>query len=127
MSEHDWTTDPETGRSNSSPLYLALFAEVARLIRDGAAGSVLKPEWVNGKAGLIVAQLAHVHHLVPAAFPAPARTALREHIRAERAAQDEAAAEHAEYGRTIRSERAYGAVEALDRLLGVMDQMEAGQ
>ena len=37
MSEHDWTTDPETGRSNSSPLYLALFAEVARLIRDGAA------------------------------------------------------------------------------------------
>ena len=52
---------------------------------------------------------------------------LREHITQERAAQDEAAAEHAEYGRTIRSERAYGAVEALDRLLAVMDRIEAGQ
>ena len=50
---------------------------------------------------------------------------LREHITQERAAQDEAAAEHAEYGRDDRSERAYGAVEALDRLLATMDRMEA--
>ena len=52
-------------------------------------------------------------------------TALRDHITQERAAQDEAAAEHAEYGRDDRSERAYGAVEALDRLLATMDRMEA--
>ena len=50
---------------------------------------------------------------------------LREHIRTERAAQDELAAEHAEYGREFRSARAYGAVAALDRLLEVMDRMEA--
>ena len=52
---------------------------------------------------------------------------LREHITQERAALDEAAAEHAEYGRDDKSERAYGAVEALDRLLAVMDRIEAGQ
>jgi hypothetical protein len=61
----DWTIDPETNRSNSSPLFRSLVDEVARLIREGAAGGVLKPEWVYGKAGLIVAQLAHVHHLAP--------------------------------------------------------------
>jgi len=61
----DWTIDPETGRPNSAPLFRALVDEVERLIRDGAAGSVLRPEWVRGKAGLIMAQLAHVHHLAP--------------------------------------------------------------
>ena len=49
----------------------------------------------------------------------------REHIRTERATQDQLAAEHAEYGREFRSARAYGAVAALDRLLEVMDRMEA--
>ena len=68
--EADWTIDPETGRSNSSPLYRSLCAEVERLIRDGAAGSILRPEWVRGKAALVMAQLAHVHHLAPAAAPA---------------------------------------------------------
>jgi len=52
---------------------------------------------------------------------------LREHIRAERAAQDQLAAEHAGYGREFRSSRAYGAVAALDRLMTVMDEMEAGR
>ena len=62
----DWTVDPETGRSNSSLLYRSLCGEVERLIRGGAAGSVLKPEWVSDKAALVMAQLAHVHHLAPA-------------------------------------------------------------
>ena len=52
---------------------------------------------------------------------------LREHIRTERAAQDQLAAEHAESGHDWQTERAYGAVLILDRLMAVMDQMEAGQ
>ena len=52
---------------------------------------------------------------------------LREHITQERAALDEAAAEHAEYGRDNQSERCYEQVRLLDRLLAVMDELEAGQ
>ena len=54
-------------------------------------------------------------------------TALREHITEERAAQDELAADHAELGHDDQSERCYGRVEALDRVLAVMDRMEAGE
>ena len=52
---------------------------------------------------------------------------LRDHITAERAALDEAAAEHAEYGRDDQSERCYEQVRLLDRLLAVMDELEAGR
>jgi hypothetical protein len=59
----DWTADPETGRSNSSPLYRDLCAEVERLIRGDSH------KLIAGRAGdtvgLIMAQLAHVHHLAP--------------------------------------------------------------
>lgn len=64
----DWTADPETGRSNSSPLFQGLTDEVARLIRSEAHALL------NGRAdqaaAMIVAQLAHVHHLVPGDWPA---------------------------------------------------------
>ena len=50
---------------------------------------------------------------------------LREEIRQERAAQDEQAAGHGELGHWEQEERAYGRVEALDRLLATMDRMEA--
>jgi hypothetical protein len=50
-------------------------------------------------------------------------TSLRDHIRQERATQDDLAAEHAEYGRDDQSERAYGRVEAYDEMLATMDRM----
>ncbi len=49
---------------------------------------------------------------------------LRDHIREERAAQDQLAAEHAELEHDDQSERAYGRVEALDGLLATMDRLE---
>jgi hypothetical protein len=63
----DWTVNPETGRSNSSERFNELVDEVARLLGSGASGYVLDRRWIAGKAALIMAQLAHVHHLVPAA------------------------------------------------------------
>ena len=60
----DWTVDPETGRSNSSERFRELVQEVTRLLADGP-GWVFRPEWVASTAALIVAQLAHVHHLAP--------------------------------------------------------------
>ncbi len=51
--------------------------------------------------------------------------ALREEIRQERATQDQLAADHEESGHDWQTERAYGRVEALDRLLATMDRMEA--
>ena len=52
---------------------------------------------------------------------------LRIMIQRERAAQDDIAAEHAEYGRDGQSERAYGWVNALDWVMATMDRMETGQ
>jgi len=63
----DWTFDPETGRTNSSPLFRSLVSEVARLLGDGASGYILDRRWIEGQAQLIMAQLAHVHHLAPVA------------------------------------------------------------
>jgi hypothetical protein len=63
-SASDWTMDLETGRSNSSRQYTDLVAEVERLIREGG-GSCLSPGWARSTAGLIMAQLAHVHGLAP--------------------------------------------------------------
>jgi hypothetical protein len=58
----DWTTGNE-GRSNSSEAYEWLVAQVTRLILNDAH------QLINGRAnhtaGLIMAQLAHVHGLVP--------------------------------------------------------------
>lgn len=52
--------------------------------------------------------------------------ALRKEIRRERADQDRNAADHDELpGHESQTERAYGAVEALDRLMATMDRMEA--
>jgi hypothetical protein len=58
----DWTTD-DSGRSNSSPLYCELRAEIARLIRDDAYK--LLSGNAEATAGLILSQLAHVHGLAP--------------------------------------------------------------
>ena len=52
---------------------------------------------------------------------------LRDHITQERAAQDQLAGDHEESGHGWQTERAYGRVEALDRLLAVMDELEAGR
>jgi transcriptional regulator with XRE-family HTH domain len=64
--DHDWTVGAD-GRSNSSAAFVALRDAVERIIRDdshtlisGRAGST---------AGLIMAQLAHVHGLRPADPP----------------------------------------------------------
>lgn len=59
----DWTVDPETGRSDSSPLYLSLVLEVERLIR-GDAHTLIAGRAQN-TARLIVSHLAHKHGLVP--------------------------------------------------------------
>ena len=62
--EADWTTDPETGRSNSSPQFQALAAEVEGLLRR-SGGLSLSPQWAASTARLIVAKLAHEHGLTP--------------------------------------------------------------
>lgn len=62
----DWTVDPESGRSNSSPEFLAIVAEVERLMQSGA-GACLSQRWIAMTAKLIVAQLAHVHRMSPEA------------------------------------------------------------
>lgn len=61
----DWTVNPETNRSNSSFVFIGLVEAVKSLINGGAGGFVLRPSWIDGMAGLIMAQLAHVHGLVP--------------------------------------------------------------
>lgn len=59
----DWTADPSTGRSNSSPLFLELRDEVGRLIRDDAY--TLIRGGATATAGVILAQLAHKHGFGP--------------------------------------------------------------
>jgi hypothetical protein len=58
----DWTRG-ENGRSNTSDRFKALVAEVARLIRENPAMLCRRG---YDLAGLIMAQLAHIHDLVPA-------------------------------------------------------------
>lgn len=66
----DWTMGPD-GRANTSPRFEALCDEVARLIR-GEAHSLIGGH-TRSTAGLIMAQLAHVHGLAPRdAAPYPA-------------------------------------------------------
>lgn len=64
----DWTIDPETGRSNSSELFRELCGEVEAVIRQSAHGLIAGR--ADQVAGLIMAQLAHVHHLIPRETPA---------------------------------------------------------
>lgn len=59
----DWTVDPATGRSNSSPKYLELVDAVAGIIRNNAfdiVGGDLKTA-----AGVIMAKLVHEYHMAP--------------------------------------------------------------
>lgn len=59
----DWTVDHETGRSNSSPTFLAVCRDVEMMIRQDAHNLL----WghANVTARLIVARLAHHFGLVP--------------------------------------------------------------
>lgn len=59
----DWTVDPKTGRSNSSPEFLRLCDAVERLIR-GDAHKLISGR-ADATARLVVAQLAHEHGMVP--------------------------------------------------------------
>jgi hypothetical protein len=59
----DWTVDPKTGRSNSSKQYQEMCRHVEALIR-GDSFSLLAGR-ADKTAGLIMAQLAHVHGLRP--------------------------------------------------------------
>ena len=52
----DWTVDPATGRSNSSPEFLRLIKRVGQIIRSDAV------------ARIVLASLAHEEHLVPADY-----------------------------------------------------------
>ena len=67
----DWTIDPQSHRSNSSPEFMRLVEHVDRLIRNSAF------DLIGGRtlsvAGLIMAQLAHVHGLAPRVPRAKAR------------------------------------------------------
>lgn len=53
----NWTTDPTTGRSNSSPLFYELGGFIGRLIRD-EAHSLIRGR-TDDTGLLIAAQLAH--------------------------------------------------------------------
>jgi hypothetical protein len=60
----NWTTSEE-GRENSSAEYRRLRMAIYDLLRSGDGGFVLNTSWVLDKAGLILAQLAHVHNVGP--------------------------------------------------------------
>jgi hypothetical protein len=59
----DWTTNEKTGRSNSSDMFEELCEKVERLIRSDAHSLIAGR--ADSTARLIMAQLAHVHHLSP--------------------------------------------------------------
>jgi hypothetical protein len=60
----DWTVDPETGRSNSSPAFLELAEFVGRLVKNQAKG-LLEGRSPESAGILIMAQLAHVKNVGP--------------------------------------------------------------
>lgn len=62
----DWTIDPDTGRANSSEAFVRLEQAVAELLRHSIPSVVFSPDGPASVAGLVMAQLAHVHHLAPA-------------------------------------------------------------
>lgn len=59
----DWTTNSE-GRANASAKFLHLKDRIAQLINNDT-GYILALGRADSLAGLILAQLAHVHHLIP--------------------------------------------------------------
>lgn len=59
----DWTCDAH-GTSNSSQDFRRLSSAIAGIIHRSGAGC-LSEEWARKTAGLILARLAHVHHLSP--------------------------------------------------------------
>ena len=59
----DWTVDPTTHCSNSSPEFNRLTSDVAQLIRRNPHDIV--DGRIEKVAGLIMAQLAHKHGLAP--------------------------------------------------------------
>ncbi len=61
--EVDWTVDPTTRRSNSSPEFRHLVAKVAEIIRN-AAYSLINGQ-IEAVSRVIVAQLAHKEGLAP--------------------------------------------------------------
>jgi hypothetical protein len=63
QSETDWTTDPDTHHSNASPLFKQLTARITEIIRNDA--HILLSGHAESTAGLILAQLTHVHKLAP--------------------------------------------------------------
>ena len=68
----DWTYNPETHRCNDSELFHELERRIAYLIRSSA--SLLLAGHAESVAGLILAQLAHVHDFGPVErekLPAP--------------------------------------------------------
>ena len=68
----DWTA--ANGQANSSPLYLALVAEVTRSIEDIRVGSAVAPT-----ARVIMSKLAHVHGLAPLPHAKPVVITLELH------------------------------------------------
>jgi hypothetical protein len=58
----NWTS--YEGRENSSPEFKRLCDEVSLLLASNG-GSSLSRSWADWMGGLIMAQLAHVHHLAP--------------------------------------------------------------
>jgi len=59
----DWTADPRTGTPNQSAVFFAAASDVESILL--ANGYRLLNGQVYTVARLIVAQLAHVHHLAP--------------------------------------------------------------
>jgi hypothetical protein len=64
VSAHDWTADPETGASNSSPEFIELAQFVSGLIRN-EAHRLLDGHSPESAGRLIMAQLAHVKNVGP--------------------------------------------------------------
>ncbi|HSX01557.1 MAG TPA: hypothetical protein VLF67_04930 [Candidatus Saccharimonas sp.] len=73
----DWTVDPESGRSNSSERFRDLEQAVTALI-VGDAHKLIAGR-ARDTAGLILAQLAHKHGLVPADHVGPQFTSVKLH------------------------------------------------
>jgi hypothetical protein len=67
MAELDWTVSPVDGKSNSSPAFEEMATAVEELIRQSA--HTLLAGRADTVARLIVAQLAHVHHMAPVHEP----------------------------------------------------------
>ncbi len=62
--DRSWWTINTEGRSNSSDVYEYLRERVYNLLSGGCM-SVISESWRRSTAGLILAQLAHVHGMAP--------------------------------------------------------------